>query len=178
MKFRRPSPALVIACVALFAAFSGGAYAAKVKLGKNAVKTKNIKKNAVTSAKIRSNAVKTADIANGAITDTKLAPGAGDVPAYAHVTYNGTAPQVDAAHSKNVTVTKSGTDDGLVCVDSTVPIKSASANVENTGPATIGVAEIAIPAASPCPASADALVRTKTVGTGDANLNFYVTFVD
>jgi hypothetical protein len=47
----------VIATIALFLALGGGAYAAKVKLGKNAVKTKSIKNLAVTEAKLGNNAV-------------------------------------------------------------------------------------------------------------------------
>lgn len=47
-----PSPAMIVALVALMVGLGGGAYAAKVKLGKNAVKTKNIKNGAVTEKKI------------------------------------------------------------------------------------------------------------------------------
>jgi hypothetical protein len=63
---RRPSPAMVLAILALFVAVGGTAYAG-VKLGKNAVKTKNIKNSAVTNSKI----------ADGAITSSKI--GAGQV---------------------------------------------------------------------------------------------------
>src|ERR1044072_4661077 len=123
MKFRRPSPAMVIAFIAVFAALSGGAYAAKkiTKLKKNSVTTKSIKNNAVTGPKIKDGSVGTKEL-EAAQTGT---------PAYAHVTYNGTTAQVDAAHSKNVTVAKSGTDDGLVCVDATVPVKMATPNPDN-----------------------------------------------
>lgn len=47
----------VMATVAVFMALGGGAYAAKVQLGKNAVKTKSIKNGAVTESKLASNAV-------------------------------------------------------------------------------------------------------------------------
>jgi hypothetical protein len=59
---RRPSPALLVACLALFIALGSGTYAA-VKLKANSVKTKNIKNGAVTEKKI----------ANGAVTNAKLA---------------------------------------------------------------------------------------------------------
>lgn len=54
---RRPSPALVIAVIALFAVLGGSAYAAK-KIGSNEIKanaitTAKIKKNAVTGAKVK-----------------------------------------------------------------------------------------------------------------------------
>jgi trimeric autotransporter adhesin len=80
-RLRRPSPALVLALVALFAALAGGAYAAK-KAQKNTVIAKSIKKNAVVRSKIRAGAVDSAriadgtiqgvDIADNAIPDTKL----------------------------------------------------------------------------------------------------------
>jgi hypothetical protein len=71
----RPSPAMIVALLALCLAVGGTAFAA-VKLGKNAVKTKNIKNGAVTEAKIAGNAVTEAKIANGAVTGSKIASGA------------------------------------------------------------------------------------------------------
>ncbi|MGC1801444.1 MAG: hypothetical protein WA701_13750 [Solirubrobacterales bacterium] len=61
----RPTPALVVAFVALFAAMGGFGYAA-VKIKQSSVKTKNIKNAAVTTHKI----------ADGAVTTPKLAPDA------------------------------------------------------------------------------------------------------
>ena len=61
----RPSPALIVAFVALFAAMGGIGYAAG-KLKPNSVKAKNIKSGAVTTDKI----------ADGAVTTPKLAPNA------------------------------------------------------------------------------------------------------
>ena len=61
----RPTPALVVAFVALFAAMGGFGYAA-VKVKQSSVKTKNIKNAAVTTDKI----------ADGAVTTPKLAPDA------------------------------------------------------------------------------------------------------
>jgi hypothetical protein len=49
--FRRPSPALVIAVLALVVAMAGTGYAA-FKLPKNSVGTRQLKKNAVTGAKV------------------------------------------------------------------------------------------------------------------------------
>lgn len=68
---RRPSPAMVVAILALCLAVGGTAFAA-VKLGKNAVKTKNIKNGAVTESKIAGNAVTESKIANGAVSAGKL----------------------------------------------------------------------------------------------------------
>jgi hypothetical protein len=61
----RPTPALVVAFVALFAAMGGFGYAA-VKLKPSSVKTKNIRAGAVTTDKL----------ADGAVTTPKLAPDA------------------------------------------------------------------------------------------------------
>jgi hypothetical protein len=61
----RPTPALVVAFVALFAAMGGFGYAA-VKIKESSVKTKNIKNAAVTTDKI----------ADGAVTTPKLSPDA------------------------------------------------------------------------------------------------------
>jgi hypothetical protein len=57
----RPSPAMVVAIIALVAALAGTSFAA-VKLGKSAVKTKNLKNKAVTTKKL----------ADGAVTSAKL----------------------------------------------------------------------------------------------------------
>ncbi|MEA2346529.1 MAG: hypothetical protein QOG62_316 [Thermoleophilaceae bacterium] len=80
----RPSPALILAVTALFAALAGGAYAAKA-VKKNTVVTKSIKRGAVTGPKVRDNAVYSgqildggiigADLARGAISSDKFAPG-------------------------------------------------------------------------------------------------------
>lgn len=72
---RRPSPAMVVAILALCLAVGGTAVAA-VKLGKNAVKTKNIKNNAVTESKIGGNAVTESKIAANAVSESKIASGA------------------------------------------------------------------------------------------------------
>jgi hypothetical protein len=61
----RPTPALVVAFVALFAAMGGIGYAT-AKLKPNSVKAKNIRAGAVTSEKL----------ANGAVTTSKLSPDA------------------------------------------------------------------------------------------------------
>ena len=57
----RPSPALVVACIALAVALGGTSYAA-ISLPKNSVGAKQLKKNAVTSPKVRNNAITGADV--------------------------------------------------------------------------------------------------------------------
>jgi hypothetical protein len=54
---RRPSPAMVVALIALFVALGGGAYAA-LKLPKGSVGTKQLKKGAVTPPKLAASTLK------------------------------------------------------------------------------------------------------------------------
>jgi hypothetical protein len=60
----RLSPALVIACLALFVALGSGAYAA-IKLPKNSVGTTQLKNNAVTAAKVKDHSLLKKDFKNG-----------------------------------------------------------------------------------------------------------------
>jgi hypothetical protein len=69
MKFIRhhlPSPALLVACVALLVALGGVSYAAGV-LPKNSVGTVQLKKKAVTGAKLRTSAVTGAKVKDGTL---------------------------------------------------------------------------------------------------------------
>jgi hypothetical protein len=66
---RRPSPAMVVALIALVCALTGTAWAA---LGKNSVGTKQLKSNAVTTAKIKKEAVTAKKIKKGTITGTQI----------------------------------------------------------------------------------------------------------
>ncbi len=64
---RRPSPALVISCVALALALGGTSYAAVLKIPSNSVGTAQLKNSAVTSAKVRNRSLLRADFAPGQI---------------------------------------------------------------------------------------------------------------
>jgi hypothetical protein len=78
----RPSPALVIACIALFAALTGSAIAAGV--GKNTVRspqivdgtirTTDVRDNAVAAGKIAPDAVDTTEIAENGVDSSDVAP--------------------------------------------------------------------------------------------------------
>ena len=78
----RPSPALVIACIALFAALTGSAIAAGV--GKNTVRspqivdgtirTIDLRDNAVAAGKIAPDAVDTTEIAENGVDSSDVAP--------------------------------------------------------------------------------------------------------
>jgi hypothetical protein len=64
---RRPSPALVIASLALLVALTGTSYATVLNVPKNSVGTPQLKRNAVKPAKLAPNAVRTAHVLNGSL---------------------------------------------------------------------------------------------------------------
>ena len=68
---RKPSPAMIVAILALIVAMTGGAYAAAV--AKNSVGAKQLKKNAVKTGKIVNGAVTSDKIANSAVAGGKIA---------------------------------------------------------------------------------------------------------
>ena len=61
---QRPSPAMVVACIALIVALAGTSYAA-IRLPKNSVGARQIKKNAVSSPKVRNGSLLRVDFAAG-----------------------------------------------------------------------------------------------------------------
>lgn len=67
MRLRPPSPALVVACVALAVSLSGAAYAVSTALPRNSVGTLQLKNNAVSSAKVKNATLRAADFAPGQI---------------------------------------------------------------------------------------------------------------
>ena len=73
IKRTRPSPALVISIVAMFAALGGGAFAATATTSKQALNNKgNLNKNVVKKKNIAKKAVVTSKIKNGKVTGSKL----------------------------------------------------------------------------------------------------------
>jgi hypothetical protein len=110
---------MVVAIVALLVGLGGGAYAAKLKLGKNAVKTKNIKNKAVTEAKI----------GDGAVTDSKLASSVrGAAAAWAHVNSDGS---VSAGH--NLATSNITSSNGFYCFHGVPEFGSISVTPDWTG---------------------------------------------
>lgn len=67
MGLRPPSPALVIACLALAISLSGTALAVSTALPRNSVGTVQLKNNAVNSAKVKNATLRAADFAPGQI---------------------------------------------------------------------------------------------------------------
>jgi len=71
----RPSPAMVVACIALLVALTGTSVAAISALPRNSVGTLQLRPNAVTNAKLRNNAVNSAKVANRSLLRSDFAPG-------------------------------------------------------------------------------------------------------
>jgi hypothetical protein len=87
----RPSPAMVVACIALSVALGGTSYAA-IKLPKNSVGTKQLKKNAVIGPKLKANAVTGAKVAGNSLTGADVNEATlGAVPSAANATNATTA---------------------------------------------------------------------------------------
>jgi hypothetical protein len=78
----RPSPAMVVACIALLVALGGTSYAIQA-LPQNSVGTKQLKNNAVASKKIKNGAVNSNKVRNGSLTGADFQ--AGMALAYAEV---------------------------------------------------------------------------------------------
>ncbi len=65
-RIRRPSPAMVVACLALLVGLGGTSYAA-VKLPRNSVGTAQLRKNAVTSVKVKNHSLRLVDFKAGQV---------------------------------------------------------------------------------------------------------------
>jgi len=76
LALRRPSPALVVACIALLVALGGTSIAAVTQVPKNSVGANQLKSNAVTTPKIKNAAVNASKIANNAVVAAKIASNA------------------------------------------------------------------------------------------------------
>ena len=73
-RIRRPSPALVVAGLALAIALSGTAVAASVALAPNSVGTPQLKTNAVTTAKVKNGTLLRADFKAGQVPAGRAGP--------------------------------------------------------------------------------------------------------
>jgi hypothetical protein len=72
---RRPSPAMIVACIALLVSLGGTSFAAVTQLARNSVGTAQLRDAAVTNPKIRNNAVNSAKVANRSLLRADFAPG-------------------------------------------------------------------------------------------------------
>jgi hypothetical protein len=72
---RRPSPALVIACVTLGLVLGGTSYATVAQAPRNSVGTAQLRDSAVTGRKLANNAVSSAKVRNRSLLRADFAPG-------------------------------------------------------------------------------------------------------
>jgi hypothetical protein len=119
----RPSPALVVACIALAVALGGTSYAA-ITLPKNSVGTKQLKKNAVTSPKVKNNAITGADVLEGSL---------GKVPSA--TTADSAAPTGAAGGALTGSYPNPGLGSGQVRANNLGPlnIRTGSVSIPDTG---------------------------------------------
>ena len=71
----RPSPAMIVACIALLLALGGTSVAAVSQLGRNTVGTPQLQFGAVTNPKLRNNAVTSTKVRNRSLLRADFAPG-------------------------------------------------------------------------------------------------------
>ena len=75
ISLRRPSPAMVVACVALAVVLGGTSYAAVLQVPRSSVGTVQLKTGAVTTKKLAANAVTSAKVRNGSLLKADFRPG-------------------------------------------------------------------------------------------------------
>jgi hypothetical protein len=157
IRFERPSPALVIAVAAMFVALGGTA--AAITLSRNSVGTKQLKAAAVTTKKIKNGAVTAAKLGSGAVTATKLGT---DARAYAYVNADGSLVAAQSSGVVGVTHTPAS---GIYCLDLAFQpdVGVVSTRVDEASFAEY--AQVRVPEAPPCAASAEAAVYTLDVNT-------------
>jgi hypothetical protein len=106
----RPSPALVVACIALAVALTGTSYAA-LRLPANSVGPKQLRKNAVTAPKIRNNAVTGAKVKGKSLTGADIQEDTlGQVPSAAQAD---TATSATSATNADTSANATGLDGPL-----------------------------------------------------------------
>ncbi len=78
-RFRRPSPAMVVALMALFVALGGSSYAAlrvgSKQIVNNSIRSKDIRNGNVTSRDLKNNDVRGSDVRNGSLLSEDFQPG-------------------------------------------------------------------------------------------------------
>jgi hypothetical protein len=161
IRFGRPSPAMVVAVVALVAALSGSAYAA---LGKNSVGTRQLKAKAVTAGKIANNAVTSAKVAQNSLTGSDI-----------NLTALGTVPSATNAANAGNANTVGG--HAASCPAGTTLIRGVCFDAAARGPAeSLTAAEDACATAGGTLPSPMLLYATRTVlnlGTGAGTDRMY-----
>jgi hypothetical protein len=122
----RPSPAMVVACIALAVALGGTSYAA-TKLPAGSVGTKQLKKNAVTSPKVKNNALKGADVLESSLAQVPSAASAESAANATNATH-----ATNADHATNASwATTAGTANAAFSTfhDGYIPLPDSTATI-------------------------------------------------
>lgn len=108
MRLHRPSPSLVISCIALFVALGGVGYAAATgsidgrEIKNNAVASKDLKNNDVRGKDVRRGTLNGSDVANNALTGSDInESGLGKVPSAGQADNAATATSAASAGNAN-----------------------------------------------------------------------------
>jgi hypothetical protein len=153
----RPSPALVVACVALIVALGGTTYAA-IKLPPNSVDNRALRRNAVTASKIKNGTVGTSDLAPGVLRRGPAGPPgprgrqgergpAGDAPqiAYAEIGTGEVGGHAGVSHAHGITADMVRQESPSLYCFSGLPFTPRNVQVTTTtGATTIGYAQAQI----------------------------------
>ena len=162
-----PSPAMIIAIVALIVALGGTALAAG--LGKNSVGTKQLKSKAVTGPKIANNAVNGTKVANGSLSGTDINLAAlGTVP-------NATA-STEAGNANTVAGHPASCPGGTVLVRGVCFDQNASGPVEKVEDASDGCTAKGGYLPDPLELSSTSGVLDLGNGTGEGQREFTDTY--
>jgi hypothetical protein len=161
-----PSPAMVVACLALVVALGGTSYAA-VTLQSNSVGTAQLKSNAVTSPKIKNGTITKADLS------ASLAEGQGAI-AYGNFSANG---GLEGGQMNMKGISMSQISPGIYCLSgfNTSP-NSVAATIDATGPEDGATVQASAGYISECPEGAEAEVQTFNAKGARASEGFYAVF--
>jgi hypothetical protein len=138
----KPSPAMLVACLALFVGMTGASYAAatigSAQIKKNAVLSKHIKNGQVKTADLHAGAVKSAKVADGSLTGADVADGSltgADLAIHSIASGNLAPDSVDSAKVRDNTLTGDDVDEstlGTVPDATTLQGKAPTAFVSST----------------------------------------------
>ncbi len=172
-RLRRPSPALVVAVIALVVALGGTSYAA-FSLPKNSVGEKQLKDGAVSNPKLRNLSVGPAKLKDGAVSTAKIANGA-VTGAKVNLSTLGTVPTADhakVADGANYaatagSATPSGAAGGDLSGNYPAPkIANGAVRGPNLAPINVRTGSVVIPTGNSGFVSASCAANERVIGVG------------